>query len=235
MPKLVVDSWSAWHFMVMAVSLRRNCTCSGAVLRDTSKKESQYRGISLPRRCPWMGWPLRLIGHHTRPCKLLRLWADGRVCMQSRLRQAVHAGSFQRGAPTPDGGFQYNDAPWGGTLLFFTETISTEKLIVLLLMKKEMEAATLKYSSFLESVKREGHRYMSPAPTARGDQAVCLSALCCCCNCCLGLAQGWATRLRLRQAASFKADKLHRHLLSTHSLCPVPGLKKNGVNNRCLL
>lgn len=87
-----------------------------------------------------MVWPLWLTGHHTRPCKLLYHCAEGRVYMQSRLRQAVHAGSFRRGAPTPDGGFQYNDTPWGGTLLFFTETISTEKLIVLLLMKKEMKA-----------------------------------------------------------------------------------------------
>lgn len=96
-----------------------------------------------------MGWPLGLAEHHTRLCKLLCLWADGRVYMQSRLRQAAPAGSFQREAPTPDTGFQYNDTPWGGTLLFFTGTISTEKLIVLLLMEKEMEEAIFKFSFIL--------------------------------------------------------------------------------------
>lgn len=67
--------------------------------------------------------------------------------------KAASAGSFQRGAPTPGGGSQYNDTPWGGTLLFLTETISTEKLIVLLLMGKEMEEAILEYSLFLRVLK----------------------------------------------------------------------------------
>lgn len=91
--------------------------------------------------------------------------------MQSRLRQAVRAGSFRRGAPIPDGGFQYNDTPWGGTLLFFTETISTEKLIVLLLMKKR-NGSYFKIFSLLESVKRVGHRCLSPAPTTWEDQTL---------------------------------------------------------------
>ena len=148
-PKLVVDSWPAWHFMVMAVSQGRNCTCSRVAWRDTSKRGSQYRGMYPPGLVLW--WADE---HHPRPpCKLLCHQADGRVYIQSRLRQAAPAGSFQRGAPTPGRGFQYNDTPWGGTLLFFTETISTEKLIVLLLMEKEMEEAILKYSLFMRVLK----------------------------------------------------------------------------------
>jgi hypothetical protein len=98
--------------------------------------------------------------------------------MQSRLRQAVHAGSFRRGAPTPDGGFQYNDTPWGGTLLFFTETISTEKLIVLLLMKKEMDAI-LKYSLFLRALKGwDSGVCLSLPPPGETRLYTCQSVLC---------------------------------------------------------
>lgn len=108
----------------------------------SSTEGYQQEGKSVQREIPpppgpLVVWPLQLTGHHTRPCKLLYHCADGRVYMQNRIRLAVHAGSFRREAPTPDGGFQYNDTPWGDTLLFFTETISTKKLIVLLLTKKK--------------------------------------------------------------------------------------------------
>lgn len=115
--------------------------------------------------------------HHTRPCKLLCHQADGRVYMQSQLRQAAHAGSFQRGAPTPGGGFQYNDTPWGGTLLFFTETIY-EEINCFVVDGKRNGRSYFKIFSLFEDIKRVGHRWLSPAPTAWGNQALSMTALC---------------------------------------------------------
>lgn len=95
-PKLVVDSWPAWHFMVMAVSQGRNCTCSRAAWRDTSKRGSQYRGMHPPGLVLW--WADE---HHPRPpasCSAIRL-TGGYTYKAGSGKQLLQAPS--RGEPPP--------------------------------------------------------------------------------------------------------------------------------------
>lgn len=90
--------------------------------------------------------------------------------------------------------------------MFFTETISTEKLIVLLLMEKEMEEAILKYSLFLRVLKGQVTGGCLQLPLwGGGDRVLCMAALLLS-SFCPGLGWRWAPGLRLRQTVSFRAD-----------------------------